>query len=398
MKTRTRILWVAFFLAVALVPLVGSVVNGIYSLFHQPMPPGNLADLDAALATYQTVARDMERRPKTDRLALDALFADLRPIFADDATNPGGNGCPAYDAKRLAALETRFNELRPFFDRFEAVSAGGPVLQIDTAGYFRHDPDFKTARELVSWELAAAIVDFDQGQRDVALRRVTRVFEFSDGLVDTPTLLSVMVGVAIRERLSAPIAHLIPRFTADEIRRLSSQFRCAKDARESVIRASMVDTAALDAAAWKCQSSPSSSAEACEMLPPGIRKYLFLFPKSWVTNYLRREQYLHLSVATADIEAMESWLAAGATQPFQSPVLGDLENSYFLLVFYPDKTHLLNKASGEARRRDALVKALGLELKRRGTPEGTTWEIPFDEKTNLRRTPEYGCLVEVKPK
>ncbi len=356
---------------------------------YYAMPPESKEALKAKLAEYQQVASAMQNRPPAGRRALDALANDL---YGKKSEKPWSDSCPAYDLERLKKLAPQMSTFLAFDARFRAMVDHGLVIQQE----FRPDadlPNFSGPRWLTYWELAAAVLDLQQGHRDEALARMHSVIRFVESLLQTPALLYPMMGVAIEMTLDQTLVYLLPQLNPAEIEQVKGWLAGLPDARQAFVAAMKTETAAHEVTFERLRRPPPGDTFGDEL----IHNRTLSRTAVWLarnTGYLRRERYYLLSLMKREIEAAQSWAAAGGSQAFQDPLTRqDIMHSWIARMAIPNYAKLLVHTSDDMQRRQAIIKAMDLELQRRknGPP---TFELPYDSVQHIVVKPEYGCVVK----
>jgi hypothetical protein len=103
---------------------------------------------------------------------------------------------------------------------------------------------------------------------------------------------------------------------------------------------------------------------------------------------------MFVSLASREIEAAQTWSASGVNDAYHSPLTGkEIMHSMCFAIAWPNYTALLGKTTDNMRRRQALIKAMELELQRRAKRQ-QTFELPYDAEHHIVVKPEYGCIVK----
>ena len=152
-------------LVVVALIVVAVVVAAIALHPFYAMPPESTGELDIKVAEFQKVANEMQNRPKADRELLNALADDLYKVGLVVKDKPTIDACPPYDLARLKTMEPQLKQYLAFDERLHALTDHGPVIQQDF-GIDSDLPNFSGIRALGNWELAAAVLDLQEGRRE----------------------------------------------------------------------------------------------------------------------------------------------------------------------------------------------------------------------------------------
>ena len=95
-----------------------------------------------------------------------------------------------------------------------------------------------------------------------------------------------------------------------------------------------------------------------------------------------------------EVAAAQAWAASPDYRPYQPPPDQDkMERHLFSWVAENVLTRMFPKAVDDMLHRQALIKAMDLELQRRAKRQ-QTFELPYDAEHHIVVKPEYGCIVK----
>jgi len=371
------------------------LVAAIFFYPYYRMPAESKEMLNARLLIYQAAAKEMSDRPKDARNALERLITDLMPVIAKEDENLAGKDCPSYDLQHIKTLEPIIREFQPFDTRFQAIVKDRLVLQQD-ADLEANVLHFLEPRRFVEWELAAAILDIEQGRRNEAMQRLASVIRFNEGLIRTPQLIYLMMCIAIEMKIDGAVMFLLPRLSTPEIDQLKDMLEKLPDTRAMYIKAMQVEVASYIQLFDRLRSNQVSVDDLNNMLYWKGVSTKILLRLATLSGYMTRERYMCLSLASRDIEALQKWLADGANGSFQSPIRKEIKYSLFFTMAWPNVADLLKNTVEDMQHREAVLTAMQLELQRRQAGDKTNIELPYDEFSRLVLKPEYGCIVKNK--
>lgn len=389
MRARTKnILLVVLLILVAAVIVAAVVLRPYYR-----MPPEPKQELDAQLTEYQAIVTAMASRPPADRLALDALLGEMEALRDKGAKNLWLDDCPSYTTEFLEARRPQIEKLLAFENRFAAILAGGFVFQHD--GRFDTDfPNFFFLRNFSSAQLAAAVTDLQQGRAEQAFGRFDAVTQIIEGLEKTPTLLCVLVGVSIEERLNEAIVYLLPSLTEDQATKLRAIIAGYPDARSMMIAAMKVEVAAFASLLDRTRTEDTSKLWDYVKHPDSTTPSRFWVRLAKFTGYLTRERYTYLSLTGRQIGYLEKWLAGGAEGQPESLKKEEILHSPATMLALPNLPSLMMKVQEKTQQREAVLTAIDLELKRRSSDQKTDIELPYGKDEKIVLKTEYGCIVK----
>ena len=381
-------------ISLAAVFIIVLVAVAVWLYPYYRMPPESKEELDAQLVRYQAVAEEMASRPKGARLALEALIKDWDMSFEPDSLFPfRKNACPAFDLNRVRSSESLLLGLRRYDERFEAMLQGGFVLQQD-AGLKVVMPEFKTSRYMVYGQLGALALIKDKDPGADVSPRIENLYRYTDGFARTPNILYLMMSIAMEQRINQWIVLLLPRLSAEEILRLSSVLESLSDSNERFCDTLKVEVASLADLIDQSIRDQKTDGQVLKSMFP--RHGQLIDRVGWLataTGYLTRERYTFLSMYKNDIDACTLWHEAGAQGLPDLPGAKIAKYSLLGTIARPKLSSLLSKTQENMAQRNALFKAMRMELKHREEGMTGSFELPYDKQHRIVIKPEYGCVV-----
>ena len=371
------------------------------------MPPESKSQLDAALATYQAAGREMAARPKADREALETLIQEVKPLLEKQKDWPKGEGCPPYDVKQLLEQESIIKQLQSYGTRFQAMMYSHFTLQQD-ADMDAEIMQFTFIRQFIYWLLGGAVLDFQQGRRMDTISRIAAMIKFDNVLFQTPTLIYNMMAVALNMKIYQAIVFIMPHLTEGEIDQLADMLKKMPDARAALIQAMEIETTGLIQMLDAYQTNPDAIDKAGKPISKDEKSMRTLFRLARSTGYLKRERYQYLSFVGREIKAMQAWVNAGGKEPYRSPVGREIIYCPLVANSWPNWATLMEKASDDLQRRQAVIAALQMVRERNRAGDKKTVELPYLASSGgspgrLVINQDYGCILpagqaeEVKP-
>jgi len=369
--------------------VVAVVVAAIVYRPYYKMPPEPTEVLDVKLAQYRAIVEAGRDRPKNDREALDTLAIEMQKSIEHKIL--WKDECPPYTPEFLETQKPAMEKIAVYEDRFLKLLQDGFVIQHD--GHHHSDiPNFSPLRMFIYQQIATAVMDMYAGQKDQTLIRLDQVGQIIEGFERVPSLIFVLMGLAMEIRLNEVIVYLLPSLEAEDIQILRAKVAGFPDG-----RAMLLDGMKAETAAFVKLLDHSRDGTDIPGLPEGADRGDSFGPFSGLakaTGFLTRERYMYLSLMSREITAMDDWLAAGPDGKHAS-VIGD-EKKYGLIsrMAVPNLPSLMDVARKYYQKRRALLEAMDLEIIRRQTASETALEVPYGEGKKIVLNSEYGCIVD----
>ncbi len=226
----------------------------------------------------------------------------------------------------------------------------------------------------MTWELAAAGFEINQGKNVKALNRIETATTISRDLIGSPALFPLLFGIICAAKVDRAVLRAAPQVSAGELAKLTEWRRSYPDPVDTFIGSMQ----------HECYDTTSM----LKIGPPRIigadgkdqgSKIGYAFLK-WI-RWPKRESAVFAAATMRQIENIKAWDASGrkGDPVFIDPDV-DLQNSILARIAWADTGKYFAKIKQHLKRTDAMMKTLEILASAQDTQAAQRREIEYDDE------------------
>jgi len=223
-----------------LLSIISAIALAVYVYPYLKWPEVDKEVLQRFEKECDDIAMELDGRSKDDLRNLKIITDDLREvldqyeILGEEQWAPFGyrkdekwDGHYALIAKHDEAL-VKITEDGFVFqqDAFDATKPGGGDI-----------PELRPAKKLLTWQIAAACFEIDQGQKDATLVRFKAMMAIVRGLMDSPSFFPMLFGIKSASTIDKAILWMTPQLDIAQLKKLNEWYGTYPDPVEAFIGA-----------------------------------------------------------------------------------------------------------------------------------------------------------------
>ncbi|MDP8256545.1 MAG: hypothetical protein P9M14_12415 [Candidatus Alcyoniella australis] len=398
-------MWKKILLGLAAIILVLLISAALYLNYRLSHFNGELLDeqyLQAKYLEYEPFVQQIEARTVEDHQA----FNSLKELYAEDPDPiPVCRKALEGDCRLVAAFiyehQQQIDRLDTYDQQYREIMADGFVLHHEALfEYF--DDLLVESRGLFQWQMEAALLDGLRSRPHDAAERILLNMQFVQGLFDTPSGISLIIGFYSQTKLNRTLVYLLPALTSDDLRTIKKALEEFPDAKQSIINCNKMEIVTF---------VRHMDLLIEQKITIGIGIYIenqllsTIADRFWPESSVKRERLVFIKMLSDFIDEYQEWIddgAQGETVTVQeSLLLTAFDRLEILLapasyVAVKNFDSLADRARDVDRRRVATIRAIDAELQRRETGGDQAITIQIDDNQQIVLGAEYGCIEQIE--